>query len=107
VLFAAEGSRLDELTPLYAAGFMLLAELAFWSLERRVAAWSEPALLVRRLVYLSATCAGAAALAALVLVVAAASGGGGVALEALGVAAAIGALGVLAALVRGFSSDTP
>lgn len=100
ILFAAKGEALDERAPAYAAAFILVAELSYWSIERRVDAWSEPALLPRRLAYLAGVCAGAAAVAALVLVAAAASGGGGVALEALGVAAVIGALVVLGALVR-------
>ncbi len=100
VLFAAQGPALDELAPVYAGAFVLLAELAFWSIERRVPAWSEPGLAERRLAYVAATAAGGAALAALVLVAAAASGGGGLALEAIGVAAAIGALVLVAALVR-------
>ena len=77
---------------MYAGAFILVAELAFWSIERRVPAWSEPGLVERRLAYIVGACAAAAAIAALVLVAAAASGGGGVALEAIGVAAAIGAL---------------
>jgi hypothetical protein len=100
VLFAAQGTALDELTPLYAGPFVLVAEFAFWSIERRVPAWSEPGLLERRLAYLAGVSAGAAFISALVLVVASASGGGGVALEAIGVAATIGALAVMAALVR-------
>jgi len=100
VLFAAEGRVLDELTPLYAGAFVLVAELAFWSIERRVPAWSEPTLVERRLARLAATCIGAAGVAALVIVVSAASGGGGIALEALGVVAAIGALALVAVLVQ-------
>jgi hypothetical protein len=100
VLFAAQGRALDEAAPVYAVGFVLVAELAFWSVERRVAAWSEPTLTERRLALLVGVCVGAAAVAALVLVLAAASGGGGIALEAVGVAAAIGALALLGALVR-------
>lgn len=100
VLFAAQGRALDELTPVYAGAFVLVAELAFWSIERRVPAWSEPGLAERRLAYVAGASAAAAALAGLVLVAAAASGGGGVALEAIGVAAAIGALVLVAALVR-------
>lgn len=100
VLFAAEGRALDELTPVYAGAFVLVAELAFWSIERRVPAWSEPALVERSLVRLAATCLGAAGVAALVMVAAAAAGGGGIALEAIGVAAAIGALALVAVLVR-------
>lgn len=100
VLFAAQGRALDELTPLYAGAFLLVAELAFWSIERRVSAWSEPGLAERRLARVAGACAGAAAVAGLVLVVAAASGGGGIALEAIGVAATIGALALVAVLIR-------
>ena len=100
VLFTAQGPALDELAPLYAGAFLLVAELSFWSIERRVPAWSEPGLVERRLARLAAVSLGATALAAAVLVLAAASGGGGVALEAVGVAAAIGALVLLALLVR-------
>ena len=100
VLFAAEGRALDELTPVYAGAFVLVAELAFWSIERRVPAWSEPTLVERRLARLAATCIGAAGVAALVIVVSAASGGGGIALEAIGVVAAIGALALVAVLVQ-------
>ena len=69
-------------------------------MERRIAAWSDPALAERRIGLLVGVCAGAAAVAALVLVVAAASVGAGIALEASGVAAAIGALVLLGVLVR-------
>jgi len=100
VLFAAQGRALDEAAPVYAAGLVLVAELAFWSVERRIAAWSDPAIAERRLAQLLGVCVGAAAVAALVLVVAAASVGGGLALEAIGVAAAIGALALLGVLVR-------
>ena len=100
VLFAAQARALDELTPLYAGAFFLVAELAFWSIERRVPAWSEPTLVERRLARLAATCIGAAGVAALVIVVSAASGGGGIALEAIGVVAAIGALALVAVLVQ-------
>ncbi len=100
VLFAAQGPALDELAPLYAGAFLLVAELAFWSIERRVPAWSAPGLVERRLARLAVVSLGAIVLAAAVLVLAAASGGGGVALEAIGVAAAIGALVLLALLVR-------
>lgn len=100
VLFAAEGGRLDRFVPVYAAGLFLVAELAFWSIERRVPAWSEPSLLERRLAFLVGACVAAASVAALVTVLAAAGGGGGIVLEAVGVAAATASLGVLALLVR-------
>jgi hypothetical protein len=101
VLFAAEGATLDRLTPVYAAGFMFVAEVAFWSIERRVPAWSEAATLEWRLGHLGAACAGAAGVGALATVsAAAATGGGGVVLESFGVGAAIGSIVILAALMR-------
>jgi hypothetical protein len=63
-------------------------------------AWSQPELVLWRLGYLVAMCGGGAAVAAFVLVIAAGGRGGGAALEAAGVAAVIGALGLLGALVR-------
>jgi hypothetical protein len=107
VLFVAEGGTLDRFTPAYAAGFMLVAELGFWSIESRVPAWSEPAVAEWRLARLAAACVGAAALAAFVLVVAAAATGtGGLGLESLGVMAAIGSLALITALVRRRSLST-
>lgn len=100
MLFAAQTRALDDLTPIYAGAFVLVAELAFWSIERRVPAWSGPGLLEWRVVHLAGSFLGAAVLAGIALVVAAGSGGGGVALEAIGVAAAIAALGLVAVLVR-------
>jgi hypothetical protein len=101
VLFVAEGGALDRFTPAYAAGFMLVAELAFWSIERRVPAWSEPAVAELRLARLAGACIGAALLGVFVLVVAAAATGtGGLALESLGVVAAVGALALITVLVR-------
>jgi hypothetical protein len=101
VLFVAEGGALDRFTPVYAAGFMLVAELAFWSIESRVPAWSEPVVAEWRLARLTAACVGAAALGAFVLVAGAAgTGSGGLPLEGLGVVAAVGSLVLIAALVR-------
>jgi hypothetical protein len=101
VLFAAEGATLDRLTPVYAVGFLFVAEVAFWSIERRVPAWTEATVLEWRLARLAATCAGAAGIAALATVSAAvATGGGGVVLESFGVGAAIGSVVILAVLMR-------
>ncbi|HEY7149181.1 MAG TPA: hypothetical protein VH420_07015 [Gaiellaceae bacterium] len=107
VLFAAEGARLDRVAPGYAAGLLLVAELSFWSIESRVAAWSDPELVVWRLARLGLACAGAALIGAVVVAEAAAAGrGGGISLEAIGVAAAIGAIALVAALVRRAAVDS-
>jgi hypothetical protein len=106
VLFVAEGGALDRLTPVYAAGFMLVAELGFWSIEPRIPAWSEAAVAEWRLAGLAGTCIGAAVLAAFALVAAAAATGtGGLALESLGVVAAIGSLILITALVGRHAFD--
>jgi hypothetical protein len=107
VLFAAEGARLDRLAPGYAAGLFLVAELAFWSIESRVPAWSDSELVIWRLARLALACAGAAVLGAVVVADASAAGrGGGLLLETLGVAAAIGAIVLTTALVRRTAVDS-
>ena len=106
VLFVAEGSALDRFTPAYAAGFMLVAELGFWSIEPRIPAWSEAAVAEWRLARIAGACIGAAVLAALALVAAsAATGTGGLALESLGVVAAIGSLVLITVLVSRWAVD--
>ena len=100
VLFVAEGGALDQFTPAYAAGFMLVAELGFWSIESRIAAWTEAAVAEWRLARIAGSCVGAAVLAALALVAAAAANGaGGLGLESLGVVAALGSVVLITVLV--------
>ena len=100
VLFVAEGGALDRFTPAYAAGFILVAELGFWSIESRIPAWSEPAVAEWRLARIFGACVGAGVLAALALVAAAAATGtGGLAVESLGVVAALGSLVLITVLV--------
>jgi hypothetical protein len=100
VLFVAEGGALDRFTPAYAAGFMVVAELGFWSIESRIPAWTEAAVAEWRLARIAGTCIGAAVLAAFAIVVSsAATGTGGLALEGLGVVAAIGSLVLITALL--------
>jgi hypothetical protein len=80
----------------YAAGLVLAAELAYWSLEAP-REWA----LVRRRALLAAVLAGAsAAVAALVVAVASASSGRSVAYELLAFGGAIGALLLIARLTR-------
>ena len=106
VLFVAEGSALDRFTPAYAAGFMLVAEVGFWSIEPKIPAWSEAAVAELRLARIAGACIGAAALAALALVAAsAASGTGGLALESLGVVAATGSVVLITVLVSRWAVD--
>jgi hypothetical protein len=93
-------AHVDEWTPLYAAGFLLSAELAWWSIEPRVPAFSELRVLVSRVAVVAGCCAGGALLAALVVLVAGVPVEGGVALELIGVLAAAAAAAVVAVVAR-------
>jgi hypothetical protein len=93
-------SRVDPWTPAYAVGFLLAAELAWWSIEPRVPAWWDLEVLVRRVLAIVACCVGGALLAAMVVLAAGAPLHGGVALELIGVAAAVAAIAVVAAVAR-------
>jgi hypothetical protein len=93
-------NTVDPWTPAYAAGLLLVAELAWWSIEPRVAAWPEHGVAPRRLAVVVGMCAAGAVVAALVVVAAGAPLNGGVELELVGVAAAVGALAVVAGLAR-------
>jgi hypothetical protein len=88
--------RLDTWIPLVAGALLLVAELAWWSVEPRVPAWSEPWLAGRRLAAILASCAGATAVSGVVAVAGGAQLGGGFGLELLGIAAATAAVAVVA-----------
>jgi hypothetical protein len=100
VRLATGRSSVDPWTPVYAAGLLLAAELAWWSIEPRVPAWSEPAAVLRRALTVAGACAVAGLLAALVVLAAGAPLEGGVGLELVGVAAAAAAVAVVAAVAR-------
>jgi hypothetical protein len=93
-------SHVDAWTPLYAAGFLFVAELAWWSVEPRVAAWADIEVAVRRFGVVVGACAGSVVLAALVMVAAGAPVAGGVGLELIGVVAATAAVVVVAVVAR-------
>ena len=92
--------RVDPWTPLYAAGFLLAAELGWWSIEPRVPAWTEYGMTLRRVATIAGACIGGAVLSALVVLAAGAPLHGGLALELVGVVAATAALAVIAAVAR-------
>jgi hypothetical protein len=98
---ALRGGGVDTRAPLYAGGLLLVVELAYWALERRSRARPDVELEVRRALRLLAGTALAMVAGAAVLAASAVSFDGGVALEALGVAAAIAVLVLVAALARG------
>jgi hypothetical protein len=85
--FLVRGSTVDQRAPLYGAGFLVVAELAFAAMERRAPGTRELALF--RLIGLVVLGLAAVALGAAVLAVAALPVDGGIALHAVGVAAAV------------------
>lgn len=93
-------STVDAAAPLVAAGLLVTAELAYWSLELRGPGHDERRVLLRRATALLALTAGSLVLGAFVVVVTALPLGGGLLWDAVGVAAAAAALTVLAALAR-------
>jgi hypothetical protein len=93
-------SSIDGFAPIYAAGLLLVAELAYWSIERRVPALPGEGLTFRRGSLVLAACVAAGGVGGLILAMAELSVRGGLWLEALGVAAAVGAIALLARLAR-------
>jgi hypothetical protein len=100
VRLALGPDALDSWTPLVAGALLLVAELAWWSIEPRVPAWSQPALASRRLLTVLVACAAASAVSAVVLVASGAPLSGGVGLELVGILAATAAVAVVAFVAR-------
>lgn len=90
-----EGDDLDGRVPLYAAGLLLTAELAYWALQMRDGARDEPGMALRRFIGLLIAAAAAVVAGSLLVAVAHVPLRGGLAVEAIGLAAAIGALAIL------------
>jgi hypothetical protein len=94
------GGAVDAWAPLYAGGFVAIAELAYWSLELRGRTQDAERLVERRAGLIVTLAIGAVALGGLVLAATSLQIGSGIAIDIVGVTAAIGALVVLAALAR-------
>jgi hypothetical protein len=96
VLLGLRSGSVDPRAPIVAAALFVAAELGFWSLEP-LDARAERIVLLRRLLFVAVGALGAALIGSLLLV-AAAEWSGGVALEAVGVLAAVFTLGIVALL---------
>ena len=92
--------RIDQWAPLYAGGLLAVAELAYWSVEARGRALDAARLSERRVLLIAAVALLAVAASGLVLAATSFRIGSGVATDLLGVAAAVAALAVVAALAR-------
>jgi hypothetical protein len=90
----------DARAPLFAAGLLVLVELAYWAAESHRLVRDERAVLAARLAVLAAVALGAVALGALILLAAELPLAGPVARLALGVAAASTLLALIATLSR-------
>ena len=91
---------LDEATPLTAGALLLVAELAWWSIEPRIPAWAQPSVAVWRTVRVLLICIAATVVSAVVVVAAGAPVRGGTPLLLTGIVAATAAVGVLAFVAR-------
>jgi hypothetical protein len=98
VYLVIQKGTIDASAPVYAAGLLVAAELAYWSLERPVP--SHEALVPRRISLVLAACLAAGGVGGVILTMAELSISGGLVLEILGVAAAVGALALVATLAR-------
>ena len=95
----------DARAPLFAAGYLLLAELAHWSTEAHRLVRDERAVLGHRIAVLTVLTLGAMALGALILLAAGLPLAGPIARLALGVTAATITLALIAALTRRGARD--
>jgi hypothetical protein len=102
-----DAAAFDPAAPLVGAALLAVAELAYWSVELRGKQPEERSVVVRRLATLAALTAGAVVLGAAVLAATTLPLGGGLVWNVVGVAAAVGALALIARLAsaegRGFT----
>jgi hypothetical protein len=95
-----ERATLDAAAPVVAAALLVVAELAYWSLELRDPGRWEGPLLARRLGMLGVLALVSLALGSVVVVFTTVEIEGGIGLTALGVGAAVATLAILAGLAR-------
>lgn len=96
VYLSLRSGTIDPRAPIVAAALFAAAELAYWSIERQEGR-AERAVLVRRTAFVLAGALATAILGSILLIVAGGAGGG-LALEAVGVVAAVALLAVIAFL---------
>lgn len=96
----AEEDALDQRAAVLAAALFATAELGYWSLEVQGAVAEEAGAHLRRLAHLAGMALGALALGILLLALVETVRAGGVAVEAVGVAAAVSTLALLALASR-------
>jgi hypothetical protein len=94
------GGGIDQLSPVLAGALLVIAELAYWSLELRSRTHDGERLTERRAGLIAALGIGSVALGGLVLAATSVELGSGISADLVGVAAAVAALAVVATLAR-------
>jgi hypothetical protein len=97
---ALGNAGLDARVPLYAVSLLVTAELAYWSVQLRGAAADEAGIAQRRVIGLLLGATAALLVCTTLVTLARVQLGGGLAAEAAGLAAAVGALALLLVAVR-------
>ena len=100
LVLSVDDSSLDTRAAVVAAGLLVTAELAYWSLELRAEITDEPGSYARRLSVLALLGLGALTLSGLLVAVVDLAGRGGLAVEIAGAAAAFAAVVLLWSLAR-------
>lgn len=95
-ILAFEADVLDTQAPLAGGALLAVAELAYWSLELRTPVDDEAGTYLRRIAFLATLVLGVVGLGAVMLTLVEVVVAGGVAVDILGVVAALGALALLA-----------
>jgi len=94
------GGEIDQWAPLYAGAFVAVAELSYWSVELRGRAQDSERLNERRAALIAVLSLLGVTAGGLVLAATSLNVGSGILLDLVGVAAAVGALLVVARLAR-------
>lgn len=89
---AVDDAALDAAAPLVAAGLLVTAELAYWSLEEREGVRADPGEALRRLAFVAVLALGALLVAAVLLALVDAVRAGGLAVDLVGALSAATAL---------------
>lgn len=89
---AIADAPLDAATPLFAAGLLVAAELAYWAIEERESAAAEPGEGLRRVAFVALLALGALLVAALLLALADSVSAAGLAVDLVGATAAAAVL---------------
>jgi hypothetical protein len=97
---SADDAALDPAAPVFAAGLLVIAELAYMSLEEREEIPAEPGEALRRGAFIAALGLGALLVSSGLLALADVVRAGGLAVDLLGAVAAAAALLVVVALAR-------